>query len=197
MNRWWNLSADQQTMLRDILAHCPTGSSPPSFCALLQPIERKHQRRTTKTQVSEPASDQDTGPPPQNSKTTKYTPSGAASTSSGGVGSTPLPPINATPGTPGAMDTQGGQASTLVRSGLNELLWITFGVEGSQSTPEVDQIGSDDQTFDQIFIKELRSRHRRLRGWMRLYLSIWRLHYWEFVKVSHSGNKLAPLSTIY
>lgn len=176
-------------MLRDILVYCSADSSPPSFCALLHPA-KKHRRHEKIMQGSEPASGQGTtGQSPGNSKTKKYTPGGAASTSSASIGSSSLTASSATPSIPGGLNVHSGQVPDPAGVGPNESLWVTFGVDGSQSTPEVDQIGSVDLMFDHTFIKELRSRHKKLRGWMRSYLSIWRLHYWEFVKVSKLSSR--------
>lgn len=87
----------------------------------------------------------------------------------------------------------GNPVSSHVPLGTSKQMWIIFGVEGPLEPLELSQINSDFLHNDQSFIRELRQRHWKLRGWLRILFSIWRLRYWEFVKVSitqrHNGHE--------
>lgn len=64
-----------------------------------------------------------------------------------------------------------------------KLLWFIFKIEGARSVLDWDQFGDGELATDCQFQQQLRERHNRLRGRLRLWFSYWRLSYWEFVKV--------------
>ena len=61
--------------------------------------------------------------------------------------------------------------------------WLAFGVWGSQTTVDLNQVDKHTLASDKLFLAEIKRRHDTMRGWLRLYFTFWRLSYWEFVKV--------------
>jgi hypothetical protein len=163
----------------DCLAYRPALVCSPPLCASLQPsVQEGRRQRTNPVQGSAQPS------ATVSSAQSKYTPAGVSAAVYQNSGQGISSPNSAATGSVGVATGSGGQASLSKNSGLSKSLWIVFGVEGPESTPEVDQVGKGDIQSDRLFVKELRSRHRQLRGWVRLYLSFWRLNHWEYVKVS-------------
>jgi hypothetical protein len=76
-----------------------------------------------------------------------------------------------------------GNTSTQNHYIQKKSLWFIFKIEGPRAAPMWDQFGDEDLGTDRLFQQRLKQRHHRLRGWLRLWLSYWRLSYWEFVKV--------------
>ena len=74
-------------------------------------------------------------------------------------------------------------ASSTPNQGQGKGRWLAFGVWGSQITVDVDQVDKHTLASDKLFLAEIKRRHDAMRGWLRLYLTFWRLSYWEFVKV--------------
>lgn len=78
--------------------------------------------------------------------------------------------------------TSGTQPNNDANARASPGLWLAFGVWGPQITVRLDQIDKHALASDQLFLRELRRRHDKLRGWLRLYFSFQCLKYWEFSK---------------
>ncbi|KAK8087878.1 hypothetical protein PG997_002839 [Apiospora hydei] len=59
--------------------------------------------------------------------------------------------------------------------------WVLLGVQGQRRTIDPAEILIDQWTTDHQFFKSLKASYRRYRGKLRLWFSIWRLHYCEVV----------------
>lgn len=84
-----------------------------------------------------------------------------------------------------ASQTPHPQAAS-VQQTASRRTWILLGIQGEKRTMEPAEIQVDEWTTDYHFFKALRLCYRRHRGKLRLWFSIWRLHYCEVVKVMSS-----------
>ena len=66
---------------------------------------------------------------------------------------------------------------------ITDGLFVLFGVYGARRTLELAQIDVKKHQDDGAFFQDLRTQHKRLRGFWRYWLSIWQLKYCDFVKV--------------
>ena len=78
----------------------------------------------------------------------------------------------------------GGQPDrqTNTSTTANKLV-VLFGVKGNRRTLELAQIDITKNTDDDSFFGDLRREYRRLRGFLRYWLSVWQLRHCDFVKV--------------
>jgi hypothetical protein len=67
-------------------------------------------------------------------------------------------------------------------SSYNKQLWVNFGVDGSWTSTELDQLGGLHLVSDAGFLRNLGRRHREIRGWFRHYFSFRIISYWEFLR---------------
>ena len=74
------------------------------------------------------------------------------------------------------------QSSLVNNSAYNKDLWVNFGVDGSWTSTELDQIGDLHLVSDSAFLRKLGKRHREIRGWFRHYFSFRIISYWEFLR---------------
>lgn len=84
--------------------------------------------------------------------------------------------------------TTGRRAQVTLLDATNNHWWILFGVRGSRRTLQPTQIQVTDLTTDSHIFRQLKKIYRTHRGWLRLWLSVWRLDYCEVVKVCNQPN---------
>ncbi|ORY06745.1 hypothetical protein BCR34DRAFT_616857 [Clohesyomyces aquaticus] len=68
-------------------------------------------------------------------------------------------------------------------------LWIVFGVQQPRRNVRIDHIPVSRGTSDRNFYRALRECYKRGRGWLRLWFSMWRLHYCDIVKFKRVAPK--------
>jgi hypothetical protein len=183
--RWRNIRPGQLELLQHVLAHRTVESAPPASCILFQASKKRSNIPYLSAQGSRASGGQssNTASGSGSSAQKKYTPvqGGATSIGSGIPG---LAPTQISAGLPGSGTVVGTHVPVHTASGTNKQLWLIFGAEGSMELQELGQISSGFLNDDQTFIRELRRQHQQVRGWTRMLFSMWRLRYWEFVKVS-------------
>jgi hypothetical protein len=86
-------------------------------------------------------------------------------------------------GGPGTANTQSALQVNL-NAGVSPELYVLFGVQGKRRTLELAQIEVKEDKDDKAFFQDIRQEYRRLRGFLRYWLSIWQLRHCDFVKVS-------------
>lgn len=74
------------------------------------------------------------------------------------------------------------QISSGNNSAYNKQLWVNFGVDGSWTPTELDQLGGLNLVSDSAFLRNLGRRHREISGWFRHYFSFRTISYWEFFR---------------
>lgn len=186
ITRWRDLHLGQQELLREVLASRLVKPEASHSCLVTE--EPKHRLSIPFRTALGSGSNIGRITPQARSSTSsaqsRYTPTGVSSKVAG----------NATGGT-NTINVAGGSnigTSAGNPTSANSIpvpkkqMWIIFGVEGPLEPLELSQMNNDYLHNDQVFIRELRQRHWKLRGWLRILFSIWRLRYWEFVKVSIS-----------
>lgn len=186
MTRWRELPIEQQGLLREVLVHRPVESGTVSSCMVTQQPAKRFSIPFRMVLGSGSSIGRNPGQARSttSSARSRYTPAGnrsnIGSCAQGGSAANNAGSVSQTATTPG------NPTASNVPLCTNKQLWIIFGVEGPLEPLELSQINNDYLHNDQIFIRELRQRHWKLRGWPRILFSIWRLRYWEFVKVSMS-----------
>ncbi|CAN9180696.1 unnamed protein product [Alternaria alternata] len=83
---------------------------------------------------------------------------------------------------PTSASTSSSQTSSGNNSAYNKQLWVNFGVDGSWTPTELDQLGGLNLVSDSTFLRNLGRRHREIRGWFRHYFSFRIISYWEFLR---------------
>jgi hypothetical protein len=185
MRRWRDIRACQLELLQHVLAYRTLESAPSASCALFQVDKHASNITRSSAQGSGAGSKQVPNTTPGSTSSAaqkKYTPvqGGAAPVGSSTLG---LNPNNNSAGQSGSGVVIGTHVLAQAASAANRPLWIIFGAEGSMELQELGQISNEFLKDDQTFIQELRRQHRQVRGWARILFSMWRLRYWEFVKV--------------
>lgn len=188
INRWRDLRRGQLELLRQVLAHRPVVPANSGSCMVTQKLKESftvpfHTRLGSGPSIGRTTSQaRSTASIAQS----RYTPAGANSTNVSSVaGGSNTGNMG---GGPSIGTSSGNPTSSNSPIGTNKQMWIIFGVEGPLEPLELSQINNDYLHNDQTFIRELRQRHWKLRGLLRILFSIWRLRYWEFVKVSTITN---------
>jgi hypothetical protein len=170
---------DEQEILKEILAHRSAAMSPPSFCARLFAPRQRPASLATSVPGSRLHSSQASGT--TSSAQMKYTPSNTTSNSgrtsasttgfTGGVGANQS----------SARVIPSGSAFSQKTSSPAKPSWVVFGI-GPGDWPRVDQIGNEDLATDLKFLKQLRSRHKQLRGRLLQFFDFYQLQTWDLVK---------------
>jgi hypothetical protein len=83
---------------------------------------------------------------------------------------------------PTSANSQTTQSSLVNNSAYNKQLWVNFGVDGSWTSTELDQLGGLHLVSDAAFLRNLSRRHHEIRGWFRHYFSFRIISYWEFLR---------------
>ncbi|KAF1953575.1 hypothetical protein CC80DRAFT_141677 [Byssothecium circinans] len=123
---------------------------------------------------------------PSGGQTAATPPSNPAVPSGGQTAATPT----SNPAVP-----SGGQTAATPASNPADFLWLIFGAEGPRATLELDQMDDNLLKSDTVFLRRLKERHAQLRGWLRSHASVWKLGYWDFVKVRKFESPSAKLTT--
>ncbi|CAN9337667.1 unnamed protein product [Alternaria alternata] len=185
MHRWRELRMEQQEILDELLKQSSADNHPRPLCALLRDTRsasymktfslsqhaasQPHQNASPNTHI--PAST-NAAPPSLGTQAMRSQPGSNAASQAGGNG--PVQPTSAS--------TSSSQTSSGNNSAYNKQLWVNFGVDGSWTPTELDQLGGLNLVSDSTFLRNLGRRHREIRGWFRHYFSFRIISYWEFLR---------------
>ncbi|CAN9241390.1 unnamed protein product [Alternaria sp. RS040] len=197
MHRWRELRLEQQEILDEILNESSADNHPRPLCALLRDKKNTSCLQTlitacfiwvvggSQNPASQPNRDVTSGAhgsapssgaaPSLGTQAVQSSPgSSAASATSQAGGNIPMQPTSA--------NAQTTQSSLVNNSAYNKQLWVNFGVDGSWTSTELDQLGGLHLVSDAAFLRNLGRRHREIRGWFRHYFSFRIISYWEFLR---------------
>ncbi|CAN9406851.1 unnamed protein product [Alternaria alternata] len=185
MHRWRELRMEQQEILDELLKQSSADNHPRPLCALLRDTRsasymktfslsqhaasQPHQNASPNTHI--PAST-NAAPPSLGTQAMRSQPGSNAASQAGGNG--PVQPTSAS--------TSSSQTSSGNNLAYNKQLWVNFGVDGSWTPTELDQLGGLNLVSDSAFLRNLGRRHREIRGWFRHYFSFHIISYWEFLR---------------
>ena len=170
----------RKELTRDISSQSPAGLLRLPPCAVLK--SSRHQ--PTSHPIQQPPTSGTGAQEPQNPSSQKpsFPQTGSTSSANGGQASN-----NSQSGGSSNILSQpsnNNHTSAQDRANLMHPLWLLFGVSGNRVTVKHGQVDKHSLASDPVFLRSLQKRHNELRGWPRLYLTFWKLSYWNFVRVS-------------
>ncbi|RII23664.1 hypothetical protein CUC08_Gglean012488 [Alternaria sp. MG1] len=184
-NRWRELKLEQQEILEELLKESSANNHPRPLCALLRDTRSASCMKTSSlSQHAASQPHQNAGPnahipassntasPSLGTQAMRSQPGSNAASQAGGNG-----PVQPTPASSSSSQNSSGNFSA-----YNKQLWVNFGVDGSWTPTELDQLGGLNLVSDSAFLRSLSRRHREIRGWFRHYFSFRIISYWEFLR---------------